>query len=181
MNERKYQAGIYNGKKTASIAGPVIGGAANNNMTMGLAPLINAVTGSLLKHKLESVKAFADEYATRTQSPKTGAPGYKARPLNGIWATAPYLHNGSVPNLYELLLPAAQRSKRFTLGSREYDPVRVGYSLEQPKTATDYTPFTFDVSQKGNWNTGHEYLTTRDGVPFTDEQRWQLVEYMKTL
>jgi hypothetical protein len=179
MNERKYKAGIYNGKKVASIAGPAIGGP--DNMTTGLYPLINAVTGSLLKHKLQSLEALLDEYATFTSSPKSGLPGYKARPLNGIWATAPYLHNGSVPNLYELLLPAAQRSKTFTLGSREFDPVRVGYSMEQPKTAADYTPFTFDVSHKGNWNTGHEYLTTRNGVPFTDEQRWQLVEYMKTL
>ena len=52
---------------------------------------------------------------------------YKARPLNGIWSGAPYLHNGSVPNLYELLLPAAQRSDTFYIGSWEYDPVRVGY------------------------------------------------------
>jgi len=41
---------------------------------------------------------------------------YKARPLNGIWATAPFLHNGSVPNLYSLLLPAAERPKKFCLG-----------------------------------------------------------------
>ncbi|HYH97936.1 di-heme-cytochrome C peroxidase [Hyalangium sp.] len=181
MNERKYKAGIYNGKKVGSIAGPVIGGPQNNGLTTGLNPLVNAVVGSLLKHKLEAVKAFADEYATRTSSAPTSAPGYKGRPLNGIWATAPYLHNGSVPNLYELLLPAAQRSKTFTLGSRAYDPVRVGYALDQPKAAEDYTPFTFDVSPKGNWNTGHEYLMTQEGVPFTEEQRWQIVEYMKTL
>lgn len=176
MSERQYQAGIYAGKKTASIAGSEI-----PHPTTGLDPLINAVSGSLLKHKIESAKAFADQYATRTKLPKTGAPGYKGRPLNGIWATAPYLHNGSVPNLYEMLLPAAQRSKTFTLGSREFDPVRVGFSMEQPKTASDYTPFTLDTSIKGNWNTGHEYLTTQDGVPFSEEQRWQLVEYMKTL
>ncbi len=181
MNERKYVAGIYDGKKTAAIAGPVIGGPANNGMTTGLAPLINAVTGSLLKHKLDSLKAFLDEYATRTSSQGTISPGYKGRPLNGIWATAPYLHNGSVPNLYELLLPVAQRSKTFVLGSREFDPVRVGFAMDQPTTAAEYTPFTFDVSPKGNWNTGHEYLSTSNGDPFTDEQRWQLVEYMKTL
>jgi cytochrome c5 len=176
MLTHKYEAGIYSGKKTASLAGPVI-----PNPTTGLAPLINAVTGALLMHKLESIKAYLDEYATRSKTHKTEPNGYKARPLNGIWATAPYLHNGSVPNLYELLLPAAQRSKSFTLGSREFDPVRVGYSMEQPKTAAEYTPFTLDVGAKGNWNTGHEYLTTNEGVPFTDEQRWQLVEYMKTL
>jgi cytochrome c5 len=176
MSGRKYVAGIYEGKKSGSFAGSPI-----PNPTTGLNPLVNAVTGSLLQHKFESIKAFADEYATRTPSPYTGAAGYKGRPLNGIWATAPYLHNGSVPNLYELLLPVEERSKTFTLGSREFDPVRVGYAMDQPKQAEGYTPFTFDTSLKGNWNKGHEFLTTQDGTPFTEEQRWQLVEYMKTL
>jgi cytochrome c5 len=176
MSSRMYKAGIYAGKKSASVAGSVI-----PDPTTGLNPLVNAVTGSLLKHKLEAIKAFAAEYATITPSPHTGAAGYKARPLNGIWATAPYLHNGSVPNLYELLLPADQRSKSFTLGSREFDPVRVGYAMDQPAQAEAYKPFTLDTSIKGNWNKGHEFWTTADGTPFTDEQRWQLVEYMKTL
>ncbi|WP_260582515.1 di-heme-cytochrome C peroxidase [Sphingopyxis sp. PET50] len=52
---------------------------------------------------------------------------YKARPLNGIWATAPYLHNGSVRSLYELLLPPAQRAASFTVGSKQFDPVKVGF------------------------------------------------------
>jgi cytochrome c5 len=176
MSSRMYKAGIYAGKKSASVAGSVI-----PDPTTGLNPLINAVTGSLLKHKWEAIKAFAAEYATITPSPHTGAAGYKARPLNGIWATAPYLHNGSVPNLYELLLPADQRSKSFTLGSREFDPVRVGYAMDQPTQAEAYKPFTLDTSIKGNWNKGHEFWTTAEGTPFTDEQRWQLVEYMKTL
>jgi mono/diheme cytochrome c family protein len=176
MSGRKYVAGIYEGKKQASIAGAPI-----PSSTTGLDPLINAVVGSLLMHKLETLEAFAEEYATWTPPPETGAAGYKGRPLNGIWATAPYLHNGSVPNLYELLLPVEQRSKTFTLGSREYDPVRVGYAMDQPKQADGYTPFTFDTSIKGNWNKGHEFLTTQDGTLFTEEQRMQLVEYMKTL
>ena len=52
---------------------------------------------------------------------------YKARPLNGIWATAPYLHNGSVPNLDALLQPAAKRPLSFSIGVKTFDPVRVGY------------------------------------------------------
>ena len=51
--------------------------------------------------------------------------GYKANPAEGMWAAPPYLHNGSVPNLYELLLPASERSKTFFIG-REFDPVKVG-------------------------------------------------------
>ena len=54
---------------------------------------------------------------------------YKVRPLNGIWATPPYLHNGSVPNLYALLSPVAERPKTFYLGHRDYDPVCVGYQI----------------------------------------------------
>src|SRR5712691_7826621 len=54
---------------------------------------------------------------------------YAARPLYGIWAAAPYLHNGSVPTLYHLLLPPEQRPKTFALGEREYDPVRVGFAI----------------------------------------------------
>ena len=176
MTERVYEAGIYEGKKTASLAGPVI-----TSPTTGLNPLVNAVAGSLLAHLGDSIKAVGDEYATRTGQSGAGVAGYKARPLNGIWAAAPYLHNGSVPNLYELLLPEGKRTKMFTLGSRAFDPVRVGFALDQPTTATGYTPTTLDVSKKGNWNTGHEYVTRKDGTPFTENERWQLVEYMKTL
>lgn len=52
---------------------------------------------------------------------------YKARPLNGIWATAPYLHNGSVPNLWQLLQKPAERVTRFWVGSRQFDPINVGF------------------------------------------------------
>ncbi len=54
---------------------------------------------------------------------------YMARKLNGIWATAPYLHNGSVPTLYHLLYPE-QRPARFLVGNREYDPVKLGFQSE---------------------------------------------------
>lgn len=52
-------------------------------------------------------------------------PAYKVNPASGTWSAPPYLHNGSVPNLHELLLPAKQRSKTFFVG-REFDPVKVG-------------------------------------------------------
>lgn len=54
-------------------------------------------------------------------------PGYPARHLAGVWATAPYLHNGSVPNLYELLKPSHLRSKMFFVGSRQYDQEKLGF------------------------------------------------------
>jgi len=93
---------------------------------------------------------------------------YKAGPLNGIWATAPYLHNGSVPNLYQLLLPAPQRSTNFKVGSRTFDSVNVGFDTEDGS-------FSFDTTLPGNSNAGHLY-----GTQLTEEERWQLVEYLKT-
>lgn len=102
---------------------------------------------------------------------------YKARPLNGIWAGAPYLHNGSVPNLYELLLPAAERSETFYIGSWEYDPERVGY-VNRPEAGA----FLVDTSLPGNSNAGHEYGTGGDGLaPLSDAEVWTLLEYLKTL
>jgi len=102
---------------------------------------------------------------------------YKARPLNGVWSSAPFLHNGSVPNLYQLLLPAKERVKQFNLGSWEYDPINVGYS--GVKTSNS---FLFDTTLKGNSNAGHEYGTGYYGLPaLTEQERWALVEYLKTL
>lgn len=127
--------------------------------------------------------------------------GYKARPLNGIWATAPYLHNGSVPNLHELLGPPEDRSARFYSGSREFDPEKVGFRT---------TPFTYgfevDTSLPGNRNTGHVFrdLAENEGTlvaerpddPTSKNVRWvkgvigpaispddrrALIEYLKTL
>jgi hypothetical protein len=101
--------------------------------------------------------------------------GYKARPLDGIWATAPFLHNGSVPNLYELLLPALERSASFAVGSHEYDPVNVGYETTGGR-------FEFVARQgkrvvEGNSNAGHEYGAEK----FSEEDRRALLEFMKTL
>ena len=76
-----------------------------------------------------------------------------------------------MPNLYELLKPAAERQATFWVGSREFDPKKVGFvSTEDSKF------FRFDTSLKGNRNTGHEY-----GRGLTDRQRYQLIEYLKTL
>jgi hypothetical protein len=103
----------------------------------------------------------------------TNSLSYKARPLDGIWATAPYLHNGSVPNLYQLLLPAKDRVQKFYVGTRELDPVNVGFVTDKRDGA-----FEFDTSLPGNLNAGHDSYGTDK---LTDEQRWQLVEYLKTL
>jgi hypothetical protein len=106
---------------------------------------------------------------------------YKVRPLNGIWATPPYLHNGSVPNLYALLSPVAERPTKFYLGNREYDAVNVGYRIDAFSGG-----FEFDTTKRGNANTGHEFNDSpnKDGVigPFlSPDERRELIEYLKTL
>jgi len=102
---------------------------------------------------------------------------YKARPMNGVWTGAPFLHNGSVPNLYQLLLPAEKRDKTFYIGTWEFDPVNVGYVSTKTPGA-----FFFDTTLEGNSNAGHEYGTGEYGKdPFTEDEIWALIEYMKTL
>jgi hypothetical protein len=107
-----------------------------------------------------------------------GAKAYKARPLNGMWATAPYLHNGSVPTLYDLLLPPRKRPKAFYVGSTEFDPEKVGFVTK--RSAENSFHFeTQDASSDlidGNSNAGHTY-----GTELSDPDRRALVEYLKTL
>lgn len=98
---------------------------------------------------------------------------YAAGSLSGIWATSPYLHNGSILNLHELLLTAAQRKKTFYQGCVEYDPLNVGF-IDDP--ACREFPTQFDSSAVGNSNAGHEYGTT-----LSEDQKWALIEYLKTL
>lgn len=102
---------------------------------------------------------------------------YKARPLNGIWATAPYLHNGSVKSLYELLLPPAERATRFWVGNREFDVANVGF-VDKPSAYGSW----FQTAQGGqpivgNSNAGHDY----GNAQMLPEDRRLLVEYMKSL
>jgi hypothetical protein len=125
---------------------------------------------------------------------------YKARPLNGIWATAPYLHNGSVPTLYDLLLPSEIRSaapplegeaspasagpkrpETFHVGGRQFDANKVGVlSVQGPATSEFRVRGPNGAPILGNYNSGHEGSSygTSD---LSEEQRRALVEYLKTL
>jgi len=98
-------------------------------------------------------------------------PRYKARPLNGAWASAPFLHNGSVPNLWELLQTPGRRVDTFSVGSWVIDPKKVGYVIGVGEATS-----LFDTSQPGNSNKGHDY-----GTELRDEEKWDLIEYIKTL
>lgn len=111
--------------------------------------------------------------------------GYQAPPLDGIWATAPYLHNGSVPTLYNLL-DSRSRPKLFTrsykTGEADYDKDRIGWKITTPAAPPDEKlpgierRKVYDTTQTGRSNGGHFY-----GDALTDAERWAVVEYLKTL
>jgi mono/diheme cytochrome c family protein len=144
---------------------------------------LNIVTAAVIKRRYEKLgidpaRQWAMNGWGRGTLVRT-MDGYKARPLHGIWATPPFLHNGSVRTLYEMLLPAAQRQKTFFVGSREFDPREVGYRDEAVPWA-----FAFDTSLDGNHNTGHQFA---DGGPgtigplLTHAERLAIIEYVKVL
>ena len=105
---------------------------------------------------------------------------YKAAPRDGVWATGPFMHNGSVPNLYEMLIPAKERTKKFYVG-RDFDPVKVGVD-----TIGKSGQFMLDTALVGNSNAGHSFENGPRGNGvigslLTDEERWALVEYLKSI
>ncbi len=115
-------------------------------------------------------------------------PQYKPRPLAGIWAAGPFLHNGSVPTIYQMLVPADQRDYKFWVGTRDFDAVNLGL-ITKP---IGKGGFLIDTSLTGNSNVGHEfrrgYVGWKLGSPpqygvigpeFTEQQRWQIIEYLK--
>jgi hypothetical protein len=103
--------------------------------------------------------------------------GYANMPLDGIWLRAPYLHNGSVPTLRDLLEPAERRPKVFYRGYDVYDWQKVGFVSDVAKE--DGRPlFRFDTQVEGNSNAGHEGEAY--GTSLSDAEKDAIVEYMKT-
>ena len=154
-----------------------------------LAIVAHIVTGMLLDHVGD---VLLDEFISIQQGrggaplpkqgnylpddPLNGKPhqsflAYKGRSLTGVWATAPYLHNGSVPSLYQLLMPPDQRVKKFYVGTRKFDPVEVGFEY-RTETAVS---FLFNAELPSNSNSGHVY-----GTELKEEDKRALIEFMKT-
>jgi hypothetical protein len=100
--------------------------------------------------------------------------GYANVPLDGVWARAPYLHNGSVPTLADLLNPPAERPKVFARGYDVYDEHKVGFVTDTASARADGS--TYDTTIPGNGNGGHLY-----GTDLSSEQKLDLLEYLKTL
>ena len=101
--------------------------------------------------------------------------GYANHALEGIWVRAPYLHNGSVPTLDDLLKPPEQRPVTFYAGDDVYDQAHVGF-VSSEASSGDRKFLLFDTRLKGNSNTGHVYGTT-----LSDQDRRALLEYLKSL
>ena len=103
--------------------------------------------------------------------------GYANMPLDGLWLRAPYLHNGSVPTLRDLLEPAAQRPKVFYRGNDVYDEKNVGFVSTQASEG-DRTFFKYDTALDGNSNIGHDGAAYGTDLPPADKAA--LLEYLKT-
>ena len=100
--------------------------------------------------------------------------GYANQPLDGIWARAPYLHNGSVPSMRALLDAPETRPKRFYKGYDVYDQDKLGFVSDVAEENGNHF-FLFDTSLPGNGNGGHVYA-----VDLPDADKDAIVEYMKT-
>jgi hypothetical protein len=158
--------------------------------------------GLMVKNRYYAEKGI--DYATQQCLEGYGAldlpqelPGYKPRPLEGVWATPPFLHNGSVPTIYQMLLPPDKRDKEFFVGRREYDPKNLGYETKPDADGND-DGFWLDTTKLGNHNTGHAFAADAAswkkhledpknnhlpegviGPELTDDQRYDIIEYLK--
>ncbi|MGY6038239.1 di-heme-cytochrome C peroxidase [Aeromonas sp. AE23HZ002T15] len=178
---------------TSATTGVVATPDPDKNFLMRFLDWVYTLISSLTENTIKSSVKVGNYSPDTTAQPYASLLSYKARSLNGIWATAPYLHNGSVPTLYDLLLPAKRagdpegaeleyRPTTFMVGKREFDPKKVGFKYQ------GYQGFNFDTRLPGNSNGGHEYASGRTAQPdgsilpaMDKEQRNALLEFLKTL
>ena len=167
--ERKYDLSKLTGNQSL-VSGP-------DGLVLGINAIANYGYDQLKlnKQQREEMNGFGRENRIRAVL------AYKARTLDGMWATPPYLHNGSVPNMYELLSPVSERSKKFWTGTYEFDPIKLGYLNKQGNG--NY--FLFDVTKVGNSNSGHEFNDGKGkgviGRKLSHNERLDLIEYLKVI
>jgi RoxA-like, cytochrome c-like len=122
---------------------------------------------------------FLDEYKVRH------SPGYQAPPLDGVWATAPYFHNGAVPTVYHVLNSKARPkiyTRSFGTNAEDYDAAKLGWKVTILDAPADRSlpPIErrkiYDTTQPGRGNGGHTF-----GDHLTDKERMAVIEYLKTL
>jgi len=111
-----------------------------------------------------------------------GPPAYKAGPLAGVWATGPFLHNGSVPTVYDLLSPEDERPARFFVGSTRYDAQKLGFVSDPARLPQEERAALspFDTTLPGNSNRGHAFPGP-GARALTPAQRLAVIEYLKIL
>lgn len=164
---RKSHTGHLEGKRMGIVAG-----ARFTAEVPTIELVLNATIGTMLYKPLETISAFIAEANSVYKAPfELDRKAYKARSLNGIWATAPFLHNGSVPTLYDLLQKVEQRPITFYVGNTEMEPNKVGF-VHSEKEFTS----SFDTRLYGNKNSGHLF-----GTDLSETDKWALIEYLKTL
>lgn len=136
---------------------------------LNLPPALKELTGAFRFKNAQALTA-------REGSSPVVSPPYESRVLQGIWAAAPYLHNGSVASLAELLKPAKDRLATFQIGP-DYDPFSVGLAVKQTKFPDSHVVTTdCSDSASGSSRCGHEY-----GTELSDGEKAALLEYLKTL
>ena len=165
--------------------------AVTNVLGLGTVPAtvgLRAVTTKIRDMNYDSLGLSAEqrvEWNGFREDGVTAPLGYAARPLAGLWSTPPFLHNGSVPSLYQLLLPADQRDKAFYVGSREFDPRNVGYATAKFNGGFEFRSDQPGDPHPGNSNLGHEFKNSPGkgviGPELSDEERWAIIEYLKTI
>lgn len=128
---------------------------------------------------LDQVRAKCADFAVkmnRIDPELFPMPGYKTRPLNGIWATPPFLHNGSVPTLWHLLQKPEDRPVSFYVGSKEFDPKQLGLAHIDTPIGQQFNVYDSEGNViLGNWNGGHDY-----GTDLSDAEKWAIIEYAKS-
>jgi hypothetical protein len=152
----------------------------------------HAFTGAMVGQPIRLEQVGTDRHRLDSWSPATaaafnaldayrwryrhfrGTHGYVAVPLDGVWARAPYLHNGSVPSLRDLLEAPASRPAVFHRGYDVYDPVSVGFVAQGAEA--EKAGFRFDTRLPGNGNGGHLW-----GTELSADDKRALIEYLKTL
>jgi hypothetical protein len=113
--------------------------------------------------------------------------GYNALPLPGLWAQAPYLHNGSVPTLYHMLVPS-ERPAIFVKSRLDFDKQNVGFNWQQETWDDKSEGYLYDTAASpATSNAGHDHDIIQNGKTYkldwsSDKAgAWALIEYLKTL
>lgn len=133
------------------------------------------------------LQSFTPALAASLGTPYAGTPykfshfrktwGYANAPLDGLWLRSPYLHNGSVPTLWDLLQAGSERPRTFYRGNDLYDPVKLGFAGDLADEGGKRY-FLYDTRKAGNGNRGHEGEAY--GTELVDDDKWALIEYLKT-